>query len=112
MHRENSSDKEFLEFNRSRDFLHLQTVPLKWVEALHDWNDRITDLPACEAKIKVIQGTSDTTVDWKFNIEFIREKFSNAQITIIEGARHELFNESAEIRKQIFSKISSYLAEK
>jgi len=107
--RKNSSDKTFLEFKRSRDFLHLQTVPLKWVEALHNWNDRITDLPACEAKVKVIQGTSDTTVDWKFNIEFIREKFSNAQITIIEGARHELFNESAEIRKKVFSEISSYL---
>jgi alpha-beta hydrolase superfamily lysophospholipase len=112
MHRENSSDKEFLEFNRSRDFLHLQTVPLKWVEALHNWNDRIADLSACEAKVKVIQGTSDATVDWKFNIEFIREKFTHAQITIIEGARHELFNESADIRKQVFSKISSYLAEK
>ena len=87
MPRNNSSDKEFLKFNRSRDFLHLQTVPLKWVEALHHWNDRIADLSACEAKVKVIQGTSDTTVDWKFNIEFMANTAAIARMRCIISVR-------------------------
>ena len=110
--RKNSSDKEFLKFIKRRDPLQARTMPLEWVEALYKWNDRIADLPVCRAKVKVIQPTSDATVDWQFNIDFIKDKFSDVEVSLIENCRHELFNESAEIRAEVFSQINNYLEKK
>ncbi len=106
--RNESSDRQYLEFVKT-DPMQIRKVPLEWVSALHAWNDKIADLPSCPAKAKVIQGTKDTTVDWKFNVEFIREKFRNADVSLIEDGRHELLNESVDIRKKVFSEIGSYL---
>jgi alpha-beta hydrolase superfamily lysophospholipase len=107
--RNNSHDKEFILFNRKKDYLHAQWVPLKWVKALYEWNDKIEDLPPSNKTIKVIQGTNDTTVDAGFNMKFIRQKFPNADIKMIKNARHELFNEAAELRNNVFSQIKKYL---
>ncbi len=51
----------------------------------------------------------DTTVDWQFNIKFLRDKFSNIEIELIENANHDLFNESVDMRSEVFSQISDYL---
>jgi lysophospholipase len=107
--RNNSSDKEFLKFNRKKDVLHGQYVGLKWVKALHDWNDKIVDLPFVEKPVFIIQGDKDTTVSWKHNIKFLSKKFPNANIKIIEGARHELFNESEQFRREILSQVDFWL---
>lgn len=107
--RKNSSDAEFLDFIKNSDRLQTRTIPLKWVRALHDWNEKIADLPTCEKSVKIIQGTKDTTVDWRFNIKFLQTKFNNAEVRLIENANHELFNESADIRNEVFSQISDYL---
>ena len=107
--RRESSDRQYLRFVKT-DPMQVRRVPLEWIRALHAWNDKIADLPSCPAEVEVIQGTKDTTVDWKFNVEFIREKFSNAEVILIEDGRHELLNESTDIRKKVFSEISSYLS--
>lgn len=110
--RKNSSDADFLKFVKNKDSLQIRKIPLKWVKALHEWNAKIIDLPACDKSIKIIQGTKDTTVDWRFNIKFLQEKFSNVEVSLIERAKHELFNESVNIRKDVFSQISHYLEAK
>ena len=110
--RKNSSNSDFLDFVRNKDPLQNRKIPLKWVNALHDWNDKIADLPHCDKTFKIIQGTSDTTVDWRFNINFLQEKFSNVVVRLIGGANHELFNESVDIRKGVFSQITHYLEER
>jgi len=107
--RNNSSDGAFLDFIKNKDPLQPREIPLKWVRALHKWNDGICDLPNCEKNILIIQGTSDETIDWQYNINFLGKKFSNSQISMIENANHELFNESARIREEVFSQITSYL---
>ena len=110
MARKESSDTEYLEFVK-RDPLQAKQVPLEWVRALHGWNDKIAELPNNRTKVKVIQGTNDTTVDWKFNIEFIKEHFSNAEVVLIEDGGHELLNESVDIRHKVLSEIGNYLGE-
>ena len=67
----NTSDQQFLDFNKSGDFLHKQRVPLMWVRALEKWNSKITILPATENKLLIIQGDKDTTVDFKYNMKFL-----------------------------------------
>ncbi len=107
----NSSNADFLDFVKNKDPLQNRTMPLKWVRALHKWNEKIDDLPASEKSVKIIQGTSDKTVDWRFNIKFIQEKFKDVEVSLIENANHELFNESANMRKEVFSQINHYLKE-
>ena len=107
--RKTSSDSAFLDFVKNKDPLQPRTIPLKWVRALHNWNDKIADLPPIKKNIKVFQGTNDTTVDWEFNVKFIQEKFRKAEICIIKDAKHGLFNESVDIRKKVFWEIKRYL---
>jgi alpha-beta hydrolase superfamily lysophospholipase len=104
-----SSDKDFLRFVRYKDPLQAKKVSLNWVNAMFKWNQKIVDANIINRLVAVIQGTNDNIVSWKYNLEFIQSKFSRAEIKFIENARHELFNESAGIRKEVFSQISSYL---
>jgi alpha-beta hydrolase superfamily lysophospholipase len=106
--RKNCGDKEFLEFVK-RDPLQIRTVPLKWINAFYRWNDRIVTAEHCQRSIKVIQGTCDTTVDQRYNIVFLRGKFSDVEVRLIKKGRHELFNESARIRAEVFLQIADWL---
>jgi len=110
--RKNSSDPDFLDFIKNKDPLQTRKIPLKWVRALHEWNEKIENLSPCEKPVKIIQGTKDATVDWRFNIKFLQDKFRYAEVSLIENANHELFNESVDIRKEVFSQISHYLEAK
>jgi len=107
--RKNSSDKEFLRFNRELDVLHGRSVGLKWVKALHDWNDRIIELPPVEKPVYIIQGDKDTTILWKYNTKFLKKKFINARLEMVKNARHELFNEAQNIREHVLKLTTDYL---
>lgn len=107
-HRKNSSDKEFLIFNKTQDYLHAKHLSLKWVKALFDWNDKIESMAHCGREVLVLQGNKDGTVDWKYNLNLIRQRFPNARIEMIAGANHELFNEAAEYRQQALELVGKY----
>jgi len=104
-----SSDKDFLKFVKYNDPLQARRVSMKWVGALFKWNERISDAKGIARPVKFIQGTSDNIVAWKYNLKFIQSKFSKAETEFIENGRHELFNESEEIRTMVFSQIKDYL---
>jgi len=84
--RNNSSDKEFLEFTR-RDPLQPRTVPLGWVQALCDWYERTMSRTPLDRAVAVIQGNKDTTVDWQYGIQFVRKKFLRTKVFSIPNAR-------------------------
>lgn len=107
--RKNTSDAAYVRFNRRDDVLHCRDVSLKWVMALHAWNDRMADREVCDRPVKVIQGTKDTTVSYKYNLQFIRGKFPAAEVTMIEGGRHELFNEAEGLRREVLDATMAYL---
>ncbi|MGA2916088.1 MAG: alpha/beta hydrolase [Sedimentisphaerales bacterium] len=104
-----SSDKDYFRFVKYRDPLQGRKVSLNWVKALFKWNEKINNAQKINKPILVIQGTNDATVAWKYNLKFIQSKFSRAEIELVENAQHELFNESAYLRKKVFSLIRSYL---
>lgn len=107
--RRNTSDKEYLKFNRTKDVLHVQTVPFNWVKAMHKWSEQITAFAPSQRGILVIQGTKDTTVSWKYNMKFIKDKFPNVKFEMVKGAGHELFNESPKYREQVLTLITKYI---
>lgn len=108
-HRKNSSDKDFLVFNKTQDYLHCKHLSLKWVKALFDWNEKLESQPMCDREILVIQGDKDSTVEWQYNIKVFAEKLPNARIEMIPDARHELFNEAPEYRERALEKAGGYL---
>ena len=103
-----SSDHEFLEFTEN-DPLREKRMPLKWFSALVEWNQRIIDYEPSTLPVMVIQGTEDTTVDWEYNMEFIKEKFLKAEIFIIEKGGHHLINEALPMRTEVIQIISNYI---
>jgi len=105
----NSSNKDFLSFNRHSDYLHCRYVSLDWVRALYDWNTRLAAATPCDKDVFILQGDRDTTVDWRYNIRLLKEKFPAAKVEVVQGARHELFNESIGLRKECLTKITAYL---
>jgi alpha-beta hydrolase superfamily lysophospholipase len=105
-----SADEEFLEFSRN-DPLQAKHVPTKWFSALVEWNNRIKASGPSTLPVMVIQGTADNTVDWKYNLEFIKEKFPRADILMIEGGGHHLINEILPMRTEVIQIIADYLAE-
>lgn len=107
-HQKNSSDREYLVFNKTQDTLHRQWLSLRWVKAMFDWNAAFAAMPSCLVPIRVIQGDKDTTIDWRYNLNAVREKFPNAEIQMIHGARHELFNEAPGYRQAAFDCMKQY----
>jgi alpha-beta hydrolase superfamily lysophospholipase len=108
-HRKNSSDKEFLVFNKTKDYLHCKHLSLKWVKALFDWNNKLQTMQESNREVLVLQGDKDGTVDWKYNLNMINEKFPNTDIEMISGANHELFNEASQYKQQALNLIGEYI---
>lgn len=108
--RRNSSDPDFLKFTKN-DPLQPRRVPMKWSEALRRWNDRFELTAEMDMPLKIIQGTSDTTVHWRHNLPYLEEKIPKAKVCKIPGAGHQLINESKNIRQKVFHEIAVYLDE-
>jgi alpha-beta hydrolase superfamily lysophospholipase len=104
-----SSDKDFLRFVQYQDPLQAKKISLSWVEAMFKWDQRIANAKTSARPILVIQGLKDNIINWRHNIRFIQSKFKNTEVELIENCRHELFNESEKIRKEVFSQIRNYL---
>jgi alpha-beta hydrolase superfamily lysophospholipase len=125
-----SSDKDFLKFIKYQDPLSAKKFSIKWVDAMFEWNEKITgNNPAIptshgfggqavlagltnkeiERPMLIIQGTKDNIVNWRHNIRFIQSKFRNSEIELLENARHELFNESQQYRDEVFSLLKDYI---
>lgn len=106
-----TSDETFMEFVKNDDPLQGNEIPLGWVDAMHRWNEKMAKTPVIRRPIKMIQGDLDKTVDWKYNLEFLKLNFGRVNLTLIEGARHELFNESEDIKNQALESVGNYLAQ-
>jgi len=106
--RRNSADKAFLQFLRD-DPLQPERIPQNWFRALVDWNKRIGKLDACAKPILIIQGKKDTTVDWRYNIKLLGEKFPRAAIVLIEKGGHQLINEAEPMLGQVLTRVSELL---
>jgi alpha-beta hydrolase superfamily lysophospholipase len=76
---------------------------------MHHWDKRAAQYQSLLRHVKIIQGSRDMTVDWRYNIEFIRGKFGKVDVTMIKGGDHELLNESDMIRSKVYECISEYL---
>jgi alpha-beta hydrolase superfamily lysophospholipase len=105
---DSSADPDFNRFIQN-DPLQCQEIPLKWVEALFAWNERVEQLPSISYPVLILQGKQDTVVDWEFNIVFLQKKNNSAQVKWYQNGRHHLLNESLVIREEVLKTIRDYL---
>jgi alpha-beta hydrolase superfamily lysophospholipase len=103
--------REYLDFMENHDPLQVQEVPLRWVKALLDWNQRISNYKVIPKKINVIQGDADTVLDWKANLAILQERFSDVSPAMIPGGKHILFHETEKRKYLVFEKIWECLSE-
>lgn len=106
----NSNDASYLEFVRSADPLQSHLLPVQWVSAMRDWMEVFENFASTDLEPFIVQGQKDRTVDWRFNIKAITEKFPSSQVFYIEEGRHHLANESEEIRQRLFSAVDELFA--
>jgi lysophospholipase len=106
----NSSDQTFLDFLKS-DPLQSKRISLRWVGALRRW---LRELPQDDLGVGaalIVQGDADATVDWRYNVGFVRKLFPGSKVEYRPGAGHQLANESAEIRSDYLARVEGWLAE-
>jgi lysophospholipase len=104
----NSHDQKFIDFLQNDDPLQYRYLPMQWITSLKRWMAYFQQLPAIDYQPLIIQGKEDTTVDWKYNIPVVQAKFSRAKVFYLQTARHQLVNESEDIRRRIYSAMDVY----
>ena len=107
---ENSHDQEFLEFLAQNDNLQIRSVAVDWLQSMSEFQKRFALAQPADEVLHIIQGSDDTTVDWKYNLPKIVEKFPEAKTYMVTDARHQLVNESAEYRDKVFGLIAEILS--
>ena len=107
--RANSHDRAFLKFVKNKDPLQVRATPTRWVKAMAAWIETFSDFPVFQKALTIIQGNEDETVDFLFNLPLICEKFPGSALIMLGGARHQLFNESEQIRAVLFSHLRRWL---
>lgn len=99
---ESSHDTEFLAFLREKDYFQPKVMPLPWFSAAEKWAKQFENCSGSDFPVNIIQGTSDQTLDWKYNLGVFEKKLPQMKLQIIEGAYHHMANEEPSLRKQIF----------
>ncbi len=104
----NSHDKAFLHFMQHEDPLQVKRMPVQWITAMLQWVKRFKQLSWNEMEILVVQGEGDTTVDWKYNLQAIRDKFPNFKQFRIKDAGHHLAREDGEYFERVIQAADIY----
>jgi len=105
----NSHDAEFLRFLSESDPLQCRLLPVAWVGALKRWLQAFEKYETCNKALSVVQGTGDTTVDWRYNLKRIKAKFPNSESVFLPQARHHLANEDQEFRDALCKELDQFL---
>lgn len=106
---QSSHNPDFIRFVDEQDCLQSPTLSVRWVGAMKAWNQQFRRFPALPDKsVLVLQGTDDQTVAWRYNLRQLARKLPRAGLYFIEGAGHQLVNESDTYRQQVFTKLQEY----
>ena len=105
----NSHNPDFIHFVYEQDCLQSPTLSVRWVGAMKAWNRQFRSFPPLlDKSVLVLQGTDDQTVAWRYNLRQLAHKLPRAGLYFIEGAGHQLVNESDEYRQQVIAKLQEY----
>lgn len=107
--RRNSSDEAFLRFVAETDPLQDRLVPMGWVGALKRWVERMHALPPADFPVLLVQGGRDETVEWRYNVDFVRSRFRVEHDHLEPEASHQLANERDDLRAPVHAALARML---
>lgn len=113
-----SHDKVFNRFIEHHDPLQARRISVNWLGAMETWYqkiDRRLKKPSKYSFIQkshsnnmtIVQGTSDQTVDWHYNLPALETCFPHITCVYIEGARHHLVKETSKYWQKIEQALDS-----
>lgn len=103
-----SHDQQFNDFIHHQDPLQSRRLPLKWLGAMEEWNKSIKNFkPRDDIHCFIIQGTSDSTVDYIYNLQTIKQCLPATNTRYIFDGYHHLANESEPYWKQVKQLLST-----
>ena len=108
-YRANTTDESFTSFLREQDPLQHNQLDVAWVSAMRRWMPRLLAQEPSLLPTLILQGEQDVTVDWKWNLAILAEKFPNADIHRHPDARHHLVNEAEPIRRALFTTLDEFV---
>jgi lysophospholipase len=103
-----SHDSEFRALLEHLDPLQPDYVSVNWVAAMLKWERGFDAFPCSDIPLAIVQGTADTTVQFKHNIPRYKTKFTDLNEYYIEGAMHHLAGEADHWREQVFAGIAKH----
>ncbi|CAM3738750.1 alpha/beta hydrolase [Alkalicoccus chagannorensis] len=104
----NTEDKAYNQFVK-QDPLQVQHLHAGWMQALEHWQVQMQASGSVELPVLMLQGARDTTVDWKRNAAFFREKCPNMKAVLYHEAGHQLFNERRAVRRLVEKEMADHL---
>lgn len=105
----NNHNPEFLRFVRLQDPLQARSMSMEWILAMSRWITMMEQRKPCRIPVWVAQGALDQTVDWRYNLNYIRRQFRLQTCLMLEEGSHQLINERADIRAALTGLIPAFL---
>ena len=105
----NTHDADYLRFARTADPLQPRYLSARWVGALKQWIPFLERHEPLQFPVLIIQGEEDTTVDWRHNTALLQSKFLPAELYRIPALRHQVVNESLDLRTRVFTRLNHFL---
>ncbi|KYG26960.1 alpha/beta hydrolase [Alkalihalobacillus trypoxylicola] len=110
VYRSNSSEKAFIHFIK-KDPLQSKQLSMNWFGAKLKWFNQLKKgAVICKERVLIFQGNKDKTVDWRYNLHFLKKALPENQIYLIKGGKHHLLNEQMNIRQKVFEQIYQYFS--
>jgi len=103
----NSSNVEYLAFAK-KDALRNTYLSFNFLRDIYQWNKGLGRRDHTVDNMLIVQGNLDTVVDWKYNLPVVEQMSKNVQTYFVDGGRHQLFNETKDIREKVFSRIFQF----
>jgi alpha-beta hydrolase superfamily lysophospholipase len=101
-HRLSSGDPVY-EKLRLSDPLQPKRVPLIWVRAMRAWSHGFVQAEPLDHRfVTVLQGTRDSTVDWRANQAILQRVFPRLRYHRLVGGRHHLQGDEPALRAKVF----------
>lgn len=107
--RRSSSDDVFIDFLWHHEPLQHRQIPLRWLGSMIRWEAHMAAMPPCRYPVSVVQGDQDETVDWRFNIDYVRRHVFVEGYVEVPGAAHHLANEREALREPCLRALDRYL---
>ncbi|MGL4820632.1 MAG: alpha/beta hydrolase [Bacilli bacterium] len=95
---------DFIAHSR-QDELMGRWVKLEWFRSMRKWYESLEKETRLTPQLVILQGTDDRTVDWKYNVPFLQERFPSSSVYYIEDASHQPLFEKSVKRAEILRKI-------